>query len=271
MCSSIRNYSVHVPQYALLVWSLSPFLSCWFTLYILKTLLTPFKILFVLTLMFSLVKADIKYIGCYEDRPQRLLNGLGEGDLAYDYPKSYFTLPKMTPDVCGNVCASLHFKYSGVEQGNQCFCGNILPPRLLVGTQTACTTACSGDSKKKCGGVWSIQVYETSPPKNPGLCALCQWACISCYDGAIGTVGCFTLTGICAAVVAIVPPLEVGCGAMLAPCTALGTYSLFNCQLEKIAKCSCEDFSQYCGPQWLWVTYVQWIFGGYLTNFSGLP
>jgi hypothetical protein len=195
------------------------------------------------------VKADIKYIGCYEDKTQRLLDGLGEGDLAYDYPQSYLMSSQMTASVCGNFCAGLKFQYSGVEEGNQCFCGNTLPPQLFVDAQTACTTPCSGDSSMTCGGVWSIELYQTSPPKNPGLCFLCQWGCISCHQGSAATVGCTSLSLACTLATASTPVLEPICAAMLSACAVVGAYTEFNCAVETVASCSCSDFSQYCGPQ----------------------
>ena len=66
-----------------------------------------------------------------------------------------------TPQACINYCKSAYqeqYAYAGIQSTN-CYCGNV-PPYIESGS---CTTACSGDSSKTCGGSGSsTNVYTVS-------------------------------------------------------------------------------------------------------------
>lgn len=68
-----------------------------------------------------------------------------------------------SPSSCQATCAGRGFSIAGVENGNECFCGNTLvggtPP---AGAASSCSVACTGNSALKCGGGWRIQIYTNS-------------------------------------------------------------------------------------------------------------
>ncbi|KAF8876409.1 WSC domain-containing protein [Infundibulicybe gibba] len=79
-----------------------------------------------------------------------------------------FTQSNMTPPVCQAHCSS--YRYGGVENGNECYCGNSLTNNGASGeliSEADCQTSCSGDSSKKCGGPWTLSVYTKPAPLPP--------------------------------------------------------------------------------------------------------
>jgi hypothetical protein len=78
------------------------------------------------------------------------------GPYYFKYPDGVQYSESLTPESCGQFCVGLGFKYSGVESGNQCFCGTDLHPST---TSTNCTTPCAGHVSQTCGGTYAIQVY----------------------------------------------------------------------------------------------------------------
>ena len=86
---------------------------------------------------------------------ERVLNGSGtQGD--------------MTPQKCTSLCLDQGFAYAGVQNGNQCFCGNDRP--LNPAPAGDCKKKCDGDSSQKCGAAWRMNVFST----NKGSSTL-QW------------------------------------------------------------------------------------------------
>ncbi|KAK9505587.1 hypothetical protein O3M35_009603 [Rhynocoris fuscipes] len=67
-----------------------------------------------------------------------------------------------TPKLCFNVCMQLGYKYSGVEYGNECFCGNRSPARDLEVGENHCGMPCPGNRIQHCGGSLRILVHSTS-------------------------------------------------------------------------------------------------------------
>ena len=67
----------------------------------------------------------------------------------------------ITPEVCSMSCVTKNYKYSGVENGNECWCGNVTPPLEKIVSPNDCRAKCSGNSSQVCGGGWRINVYET--------------------------------------------------------------------------------------------------------------
>lgn len=64
-----------------------------------------------------------------------------------------------TPQECINACKSAYeeqYTYANI-QSNSCRCGN-LPPYI---ESISCTTSCSGDSSKTCGGSGSSANFYT--------------------------------------------------------------------------------------------------------------
>ncbi|XP_014241723.1 uncharacterized protein LOC106662269 isoform X1 [Cimex lectularius] len=93
---------------------------------------------------------DDRLLGCYKDSDKnRILSG----------ERLVFN-ENNTPRLCMNTCLSLNYKFSGVQYGNECYCGNRRPPRDLEVAERDCLTPCPGDKRKKCGGGWRLLVFE---------------------------------------------------------------------------------------------------------------
>merc|ERR1719347_1326648 len=91
-------------------------------------------------------KAVIEYKGCYEGGNSRRLpvrmNKNGDEN---------------SPETCIDMCQQEGYRFSGVESGDQCFCGNRKPKVKKPGD---CNQDCTG--KAKCGGFDKINVYSVS-------------------------------------------------------------------------------------------------------------
>ncbi|KAJ7709550.1 glycoside hydrolase superfamily [Mycena rosella] len=85
---------------------------------------------------------------CAVDTPARILQG-------YNVASSL-----NTPSYCQSTCAGKGFSIAGVENGNECWCGNsIIGGTPAVGLASTCSIACAGASTSKCGGGWRMQIY----------------------------------------------------------------------------------------------------------------
>eukprot|EP01059_Diplonema_ambulator_P020975 TRINITY_DN3494_c0_g1_i1.p1 TRINITY_DN3494_c0_g1~~TRINITY_DN3494_c0_g1_i1.p1 ORF type:complete len:463 (+),score=62.27 TRINITY_DN3494_c0_g1_i1:35-1423(+) len=95
-------------------------------------------------------------VGCYEVDPssralhERVYKGAGN-----------------TVGECASVCWWNGYKYAGLEAGDECWCGTVLPVRRLVSSK--CALPCSGNSSEHCGNgyrtsVWAVDGSVWSPP-----------------------------------------------------------------------------------------------------------
>ena len=67
----------------------------------------------------------------------------------------------MTPELCQRICfENNNFKFAGVQNSHECFCGNVEPPASKVMPRSHCNSPCPGDPHKMCGGSWRINVYR---------------------------------------------------------------------------------------------------------------
>ncbi|XP_070579639.1 polycystin-1-related protein-like [Ptychodera flava] len=71
---------------------------------------------------------------------------------------SSFTL---TPGLCIELCGEQGFKYSGLQQGELCFCGNSYGS-YGNGDPSDCSSFCSGDDAITCGGTMFNDVYKSA-------------------------------------------------------------------------------------------------------------
>ncbi len=89
---------------------------------------------------------DAAYIGCYADSMMR--------DLPYQaYGSQYNTVGS-----CAAACAYHGYRYAGLENGNQCFCGSAYGGQ---GPSVGCTDPCPGNDAEACGGYYVDSVYQT--------------------------------------------------------------------------------------------------------------
>ncbi|KAH7320609.1 WSC domain-containing protein, partial [Stachybotrys elegans] len=81
----------------------------------------------------------------------------------------------MTPAACAALCTG--YRFFGVENGSECYCGDNIDPARLAADQTTCSIPCTGQANFVCGGGWRLSVYRRTPPpaeQVPG------WANTSC-------------------------------------------------------------------------------------------
>ncbi|XP_014562437.1 hypothetical protein COCVIDRAFT_80811, partial [Bipolaris victoriae FI3] len=83
------------------------------------------------------------YQGCYSDTSNRVLPVLTE---AWN----------MTREKCAAICKD--YKYYGLEDHKQCFCGNSFVGHTAKIAENRCNSKCLG-SNDMCGGGWALSVY----------------------------------------------------------------------------------------------------------------
>ncbi|CAN9264226.1 unnamed protein product [Alternaria alternata] len=91
-------------------------------------------------------KKTYTYQGCLIDSGNRVL-----GD------KSFMNEPNITVEKCETLCAG--FKYFGVQNGKECFCGNTFKYATQHKPESDCSSPCTGDKNQKCGGGYRSNVY----------------------------------------------------------------------------------------------------------------
>jgi len=94
------------------------------------------------------------------------------------------TLASVTVGNCITICQEHDFLYSGLQNGDACYCGNVYGQ---YGDSSACTVNCTGNSTQICGGPHANSVYNTTTTLyvgcyadlDTGVCEQCQ-----CEHGA---------------------------------------------------------------------------------------
>ncbi|CAH1391331.1 unnamed protein product [Nezara viridula] len=88
-------------------------------------------------------------IGCFEDSDNRILS-------------EYFSCLDVTnsPKNCLYVCQQFQFKYAGVHNGTDCYCGNVMPSPSRKRNENECQVSCP-NSSERCGGNMRTYVYST--------------------------------------------------------------------------------------------------------------
>ena len=85
---------------------------------------------------------------CYDHDP-RFLTHIGNSD-------------DNTPNHCAQRCRDLGYSLFGVEDSNNCACGDDWPSNDLKIGWNQCQYACKGDSSQICGGYFAIIVGHVS-------------------------------------------------------------------------------------------------------------
>mmetsp|Transcript_24191 Transcript_24191/g.59226 ORF Transcript_24191/g.59226 Transcript_24191/m.59226 type:complete len:1073 (+) Transcript_24191:176-3394(+) len=90
-----------------------------------------------------------QYMGCFADSDERAMNANG-----------YSSDPKMTIQMCVDMCAHEGYAFAGLEVGSECFCDDDYT-RWGEWDQSRCRSGCKGDTAEECGGPWALSVYAT--------------------------------------------------------------------------------------------------------------
>ncbi|KAK0649598.1 WSC domain-containing protein [Cercophora newfieldiana] len=111
------------------------------------------------------------YLGCYPDsgNPRTLSVFLQIGE-------------SMTPEVCLQKCTAYGFKYAGLEDGHECWCGETAPPSSSRVAEGKCSKQCTG-SVQTCGGPYFIEIYSTgiTAPLPPVPRLSVSWSTMGCF------------------------------------------------------------------------------------------
>ncbi|PWW73981.1 WSC-domain-containing protein [Tuber magnatum] len=104
----------------------------------------------------------------------------------------------MTVTKCQAFCIDRNLTLSGLEAGNECYCGTALQSHSTLGF-TGCNTACSGNSSQTCGGSSRLSVYNytlTEPPVVAHVAAVETYITQGCYtDDALSGFSFTNSTG----------------------------------------------------------------------------
>jgi hypothetical protein len=101
-----------------------------------------------------------KVVGCgndsYVDGGFRSLNA------------AFTTYPGLTVEYCQTWCTKRGYPYSGVENGDQCFCDLVINPTTILKDQTdfltGCNIVCPGNRTELCGGPFYMMIYNNTDP-----------------------------------------------------------------------------------------------------------
>jgi glucan endo-1,3-alpha-glucosidase len=116
---------------------------------------------------------------CTVDQDARVLSGYSFDDNSGMTPASCiaicaqrnFILGQFLPDV--RAVVSDYLRTAGVENGNECYCGNTVNQALPT-KDADCKTACAGDNAQYCGGGWRLMVYIKVDTSSTVLKPLCH-------------------------------------------------------------------------------------------------
>ncbi|THW17938.1 WSC-domain-containing protein [Aureobasidium pullulans] len=95
----------------------------------------------------SVVAGAVTSAGCFDSS-----SGLTQSD-TYNY---------QSKGHCQQLCVKANAVVMAMSNGNECWCGNTLPPKSSLQSDSECSTTCVGYPSDMCGGngVWSV--YYTS-------------------------------------------------------------------------------------------------------------
>ncbi|KAF8259517.1 WSC domain-containing protein [Lactarius quietus] len=103
--------------------------------------------------------------------------------------EGYTDLISMTVDNCVEICQNSNHAYAGLENGTNCYCGNVLTQgTVLASSGENCSTNCVGDPSEICGGNGFLSLYgnEGPPPPQPTLAYsvpdAVSWELAACYN-----------------------------------------------------------------------------------------
>jgi hypothetical protein len=94
-------------------------------------------------------------LGCYNDSAA----GTGAPRVLTGFQYNIDDKTRMTREICMGACNDRGYKYAGLEDGFQCFCGDTFNPALKP-LASGCDVPCDGNLGQKCGGSWQMLVLN---------------------------------------------------------------------------------------------------------------
>ncbi|KAF8269903.1 WSC domain-containing protein [Lactarius quietus] len=118
-------------------------------------------------------------LGCFTDSPNRTLTSA-----------SIIGAKNLTVENCIYYCNNQSYTYAGVENGNECYCGNMVAFGAEGIPQANCSSQCAGNATESCGGIWSLDLYWSglTPLPQPNFVPNSHgWYYYGCYNDTNGT------------------------------------------------------------------------------------
>ncbi|KAF8500811.1 copper radical oxidase [Russula emetica] len=87
---------------------------------------------------------------------------LAEPNATHVFPYQIIFLQNNSAQNCLTQCSTFGYPAAGMENGDECWCGDVADISNNGGTtaaETDCNTTCSGDSSHLCGGAQRLQLY----------------------------------------------------------------------------------------------------------------
>lgn len=70
---------------------------------------------------------------------------------------------KMKPSLCKEACfIDNSYAFCGLQNGNECFCGNEEPSPDDLLPDSDCNIPCKGNTKRMCGAGWKNNIFKKS-------------------------------------------------------------------------------------------------------------
>jgi len=119
----------------------------------------------------AVIPKAASYLGCFPDsgnfRALSVTPQIGES---------------MTPEVCLQKCTAIGYKYAGLEDGHECWCGETAPAASSKVAESKCSKQCTG-SVQTCGAPNFIEIYSTgvTTPLSPPPAPPASWSTAGCY------------------------------------------------------------------------------------------
>ncbi|KAF8269906.1 WSC domain-containing protein [Lactarius quietus] len=114
-------------------------------------------------------------LGCFTDDPShRTLTS-----------KDITDASNLTVECCVNSCKSQNYIYAGVENGNECYCGNKVAFVAEGIPQSQCSSKCVGNYSESCGGSESLELYWSGAipsPKPIFIPSVDNWYFYGCFN-----------------------------------------------------------------------------------------
>ncbi|CDZ98531.1 beta-1,6-N-acetylglucosaminyltransferase, contains WSC domain [Phaffia rhodozyma] len=91
----------------------------------------------------------------------------------------------MTDDWCIRSCESHGYTLAGLEDGNECYCGNEMSSTSTYLASSSCYKTCPGLGSKQCGGAYALTMFQSPSSNNDPVYAnatVSQYMSLGCWS-----------------------------------------------------------------------------------------